>query len=430
MKILGLNAADVLGGAARAAFRLHRGLRENGVDTEMMVQLKLGEHSWIKGPDSYAGNALGIFRREIEQYALNLYTGRESATPFNIQVLPDFLADDVNEYGAEIVHLHWICAGFIRIETLAKFQAPLVWTMHDMWPFTGGCHYSRGCERYRRSCGRCPQLGSDKDRDASHWIFKRKRRNWKDLDLTIVSPSRRLAECARDSALFGGLRIEVIPNCLDLEVYKPMDKAAIRKALGLELGKRYVLFSAMTGVRDDRKGFDLLMDALGGLAADDARNLELLVPGATDKGDMPDLGLPAHYLGRLHDDISMAMYYNAADVFIAPSRQDNLPNTIMEATACGTPCVAFDIGGMPDMIEHELTGYLARPFEVEDLRAGLRYVLDAPDHRFMRNKARAKAEAEFGLEIAAARYKELYERIIRRRELKRMTGPRTMTAAE
>ena len=171
MKILGLNSADIIGGAARAAFRLHHGLREIDVDTELMVQLKLSEHSWVLGSDSHAGKAMGIFRREIEQYALNLFTGRESATPFNIQVLPDFLADDVNEYGADIVHLHWICAGFIRIETLAKFDPPIIWTMHDMWPFTGGCHYSGDCEKYGLACGGCPQLDSEKERDTSHWIL-------------------------------------------------------------------------------------------------------------------------------------------------------------------------------------------------------------------------------------------------------------------
>jgi glycosyltransferase involved in cell wall biosynthesis len=415
VKILGLNSADIIGGAARAAFRLHRGLREIGVDTELMVQLKLSEHSWVLGSDSHAGKAMGIFRREIEQYALNLFTGRESETPFNIQVLPDFLADDVNEYGADIVHLHWICAGFIRIETLEKFEPPIIWTMHDMWPFTGGCHYSGECERYARACGRCPQLDSGKERDTSHWILKRKRKNWRAMDLHLVSPSHWLAERARESMLFKDLPIEVIPNGLDLNVYKPMDRPAMRAALGLDQHKKYVLFSAMTGVSDSRKGFDLLIEALEKLAELNGLEIEVLVPGATEKENMPDVGLPVHYLGRLHDDLSMAICYNAADVFIAPSRQDNLPNTVMEAMACGTPCAAFDVGGMPDMIEHMGTGYLARPFDVEELARGVSHLLESPAREEMMQNARLKAETEFGLEVAAGRYRQLYERILSKR---------------
>jgi glycosyltransferase involved in cell wall biosynthesis len=412
MRILSLSTTDILGGAAKAAHRLHGGLRRAGLDASFMVQLKLGDDPSVLGPDSHAGSALGIMRREIEHYALNLYTGRDNVKPFDIQVLPNFITSDVKEHDPDLLHLHWICAGFIRIESMAKFRKPMVWTMHDMWPFTGGCHYSGDCSRFEDACGLCPQLESDKEKDASHWVHKRKRKNWPDLDLTLVSPSRWLAECAARSSLFAGRRIEVIPNGLDLEVYKPLDRATARDALGLERDRKYVMFSAMTGTSDERKGFDLLLEALRKITDSGGEDLVLLAPGAREQEDLHRIGLPARYPGRLYDDLSMAIYYNAADVFLAPSRQDNLPNTIAEALACGTPCAAFEVGGIPDMVDHRVNGYLARPFDTGDLARGILSLIQAPDPDALRLRAREKALGEFSLEVSASRYRALYSDLL------------------
>lgn len=298
---------------------------------------------------------------------------------------------------------------------ISKLDCPVVWTLHDMWAFTGGCCYAGDCKAYFRSCGSCPQLNSGSGRDISYQIWNRKLRHLKKINLTVVSPSRWLAECAKLSFLFRDVRVEVIPNGLDLTQFKPIDKKIAREILGLPLNRKFILFGAMNAASDSRKGFQNLQPALQQLAVNkDTEKAELIVFGSSQPADPPDFGLQTRYLGRLHDDVSLALLYSAADVFVAPSIQENLANTVMEALACGTPCVAFDIGGMPDMIEHRLNGYLARPFEPSDLAAGIAWVL-SDDSRCsaLARRAREKAEAEFEIQSVAGRYAKLYGELLR-----------------
>ena len=284
-----------------------------------------------------------------------------------------------------------------------------------MWPFTGGCHYSGECDRYTQSCGVCPQLHSNQNWDISRWVWQRKNKAWKNLNLTIITPSRWLADCAKNSSLFEDLRIEVIPYGLDTKKYKPLDKQFARNLLGLPVDKQIVFFGAMSATSDRRKGFHLLLPALQKLSQFQVwqDRLELAVFGASQPINPPNFGFRTHYLGRLNDDISLALVYSAADVFVAPSIQDNLPNTVMEALACGTPCVAFKIGGIPDMIEHEQNGYLAQPFDVEELATGIAWVLeDSERYHKLCDRAREKVEQEFTLEIQASKYLKLYNEIL------------------
>ncbi|MEW6496178.1 MAG: glycosyltransferase, partial [Cyanobacteriota bacterium] len=268
-------------------------------------------------------------------------------------------------------------------------------------------------DRYNNSCGACPQLGSQKNEDLSRWVWQRKAKAWKNLNLTIVTPSHWLAKCASSSSLFQNLRIEVIPNGLDTQQYKPIPRQVARKILNLPQDKLLILFGAMYPNSDRRKGFHFLQQALQRLGATAWQNqAELVIFGASRPKEPIGLGLNAHYLGKLSDDISLAVVYAAADVFVAPSLEDNLPNTVMEAIACGTPSVAFNIGGMPDMIEHQHNGYLAKPFESEDLARGIVWVLENKErYQKLCDRARQKAEQEFTLEIQALRYKTLYSEI-------------------
>jgi glycosyltransferase involved in cell wall biosynthesis len=206
----------------------------------------------------------------------------------------------------------------------------------------------------------------------------------------------------------------VIPNGLDLQKYKPIERSLARKLLDLPQDKQLILFGAMKSTSDRRKGFHLLLPALQKLSQSEwQKRLELVVFGASEPLEPPDFGFKANYIGKLGDDISLSLLYAAADVFVAPSVQDNLPNTVMEALACGTPCVAFKIGGMPDMIEHEQNGYLAQPYEVEDLARGIAWVLeDRERYEKLCDRAREKAEEEFTLELQAQRYLSLYKELI------------------
>lgn len=302
----------------------------------------------------------------------------------------------------------------MRIETLARLELPLVWTLHDMWAFTGGCHYDGGCERFVSACGHCPILGSSRERDLSHWVFARNRRAWKRQNLTVVAPSRWLAGFAARSALLGRFRIGVIPNNLDLNRYRPIDRAIARSLIGVPADRRIILFGAIRSTSDKRKGFEHLQRALHLLAKRGWKDkAAVLVVGASEPANAPDLALSAHYLGKLQDDISLATLYSAADVFVAPSLPENLSNMVMEALACGTPRVTFDVDGMPDMIEHRHNGYLAIAFEPEDLAAGISYVLDDEQrHQALSRRARKKVEEKFELTQIASRHKALYEEVV------------------
>lgn len=210
----------------------------------------------------------------------------------------------------------------MRIETLARLELPLVWTLHDMWAFTGGCHYDGGCERFVSACGHCPILGSSRERDLSHWVSARNRRAWKRQNLTVVAPSRRLAGFAARSALLGRFRIGVIPNNLDLNRYRPIDRAIARSLIGVLPNRRIILFGAVRSTGDERKVFRELHAAMRQLANTGWRNSPaLLVFGATAPSQPPDFGLQVQFLGVLHDDISLVALYSAADVFVASSRQ-------------------------------------------------------------------------------------------------------------
>jgi glycosyltransferase involved in cell wall biosynthesis len=414
MKILLVNSSDTEGGATRAMYRLHQGLQQQA-NAHLLVQTKRSSDRAVSGAPAGSGKAqiLEGLRLTLDALPLQRYRQRGGST-FSLQWLPDTIPKQVARFNPDVVNLHWIHNGLMRLETLAQLPQPLIWTLHDMWAFTGGCHYDQGCARYAQTCGACPQLGSLRSHDLSRWVWQRKAKAWKSLNLTIVAPSRWLGDSAKSSALLRDRRIECIPYGIDTEVYQPIDRATARQLLHLPLDKRLVLFGALSATADKRKGFHLLLpalQALGQLGWQD--NLELVIFGATRPATVPDFGFPSHYLGLLHDDLSLALLYSAADVFVAPSTQDNLPNTVLEAIACGVPCVAFAIGGMPDLIDHQRQGYLAQPYQVDDLARGLHWVLaDAERHRLLSQAARQKALQAFTLDRQASRYLSLFSDLV------------------
>ena len=414
MKPLLISRSDLEFGADIAAYRLHRGLQEIGVDSKMLVQNKLsGDNNAIEFIQGNLSRKLVNFRETFDAWPVKFYRDRARGM-FWPGWFPDRMKSKVAPIEPDVISLHWICRGYLQIETLAKFDKPLVWTFHDMWGFTGGCNYSEDCDRYTASCGNCPQLGSNRDYDLSRWVWQRKAKAWKNLNLAIVTPSKWMAERAIASSLFKKARVEVIPNGLDTQRYQPFDRATARKLLKLPQDKQLVLFGAISATGDRRKGFHLLQPALQSLSQSGWHDkIELVVFGSSQPSNPPDLGFNSRYLGRLEDDISLALVYAAADVFVAPSVQDNLPNTVAEAIACGTPCVAFKIGGMPDMIEHQQNGYLAPAFEIEELGRGIAWVLENRErHQKLCDRAREKAEQEFSQQLMARRYLSLFAELV------------------
>jgi glycosyltransferase involved in cell wall biosynthesis len=415
MKVLHLSTYDMSGGAARSAYRLHQGLQNIGVDSQMLVQQKTGDNAAVIAPRTRLNQGIAHSKISLDVLPLKLYRQRTQRALFSPQWLPDRIQPQVARLHPHVINLHWVAGGFMQVETLAKLQTPLIWTLHDMWAFTGGCHYSGNCDRYQQACGDCPHINSSKDRDLSRWIWERKAKSWKNLDLTIVSPSAWLARCARASSLFRHFTVEHIPYGLNTEIYRPIDRAVARQILKLPQDKRLVLFGSLQSTQDQRKGFHLLQPALQHMSQTKRDEIELLVLGSSQPEHPPDVGFKTHYLGTLNDDLSLALVYSAADIFVLPSTEDNLPNTILEAFACGIPCVSFNLGGFPDMIEHQETGYLAQPFDIADLAQGMVWLLDS-DERYQRlsQNARHKAVQEYSLKIQAQRYAELFERQLAR----------------
>lgn len=412
MKVCLVSQSNGKGGASVAACRLHQGLRQYGVNATMLVEDKQRDDAAVLSPESKIAKGWAKLAPTLDALPLLLYPQRERTT-YSIQWTADTVSAKLARIAPDVINLHWINAGYVQVETIAKLKKPIIWTLHDMWAFTGGCHYSGECDRYTKSCGSCPQLHSNSNWDLSRLVWQRKAKAWRHSNLTIVTPSTWLAERARASSLFQGLRIEVIPNAIDTQIYKPVNKKTAKHLLGLAQDKQIILFGAANALSDPRKGFQLLLPALQRLNKSNQGQIEVVVFGTSQPSNSPNFGCKTHYLGKLYDDISLSLVYSAADVFVAPSIQDNLPNTVMEALGCGTPCVAFDIGGMSDLIAHQQCGYLAQPFITEDLTQGISWILENTEryHQLVDN-ARKKIIEKFPLKVQAKQYLELYEQII------------------
>lgn len=409
MKILQLSTSDIEGGAARAAYRLHKGLRAIDIDSQVLVRAKLSHDPNVIAEPSL----LTKLGPTLNSVPLRTYRKRERKM-FSPQWFPDHLASSVARLSPDIVNMHWVCNGYLQIETLKKLPYPLVWTLQDMWAFTGGCHYSESCDRYQKKCGSCPQLNSTKENDLSRQVWNRKFRAWKNANLTIVVPSSWMAECARSSSLFGQLRIETIPFCLDTDVYRPHNRQFARTVLNLPQDKQLILFGALAATSDKRKGFEVLASALRHLHCNQLLpNAELAVFGSDPPEKPVDLGFKAHYLGHLNDDVSLALAYSTADVMIVPSFQESFGQTASEALACGVPVVAFNATGLKDIVAHQQSGYLAEPYEAEDLAKGIVWVLaDTERHTQLCRAARQRAEQEFSLSLQAYRYVSLFQDLL------------------
>ena len=410
MKILIVNTSDLEGGAARASYRLHKSLLAIHVDSKMLVQNKSSDDFTVIAETSKLRKGFNKLRPTIDSLPIGFFKER-TKTLFS----PSWfgfsnIVDQINEMNPDIVHLHWICGGMMTIEDIARIKAPIVWSLHDMWAFTGGCHYDEECQGYEKECGNCKVLGSDKDNDLSKKIFKRKQKAFSQKkDITIVGISNWLNECSKNSTLLKDKNHINLPNPLDTNIFKPFDKKKARELWGLPKDKKLVLFGAMGATSDPRKGFYELMESLEEI---EDSNVELVIFGSERCEDTKDLGFNVYYLGQLYDDVSLVTLYNSVDVMIVPSLQENLSNAIMESLACGVPVVGFDIGGNADMIDHERNGYLAKPFSTIDLAFGIEWVLNNYNYKILCQNARNKVLNNFDSVVLAEKYIELYKSIV------------------
>jgi glycosyltransferase involved in cell wall biosynthesis len=380
----------------------------------MLVQSKVSDDYTVIGPETKIKKAIAKIRPTLDQLPVRRYK-KKSKTLFSPAWLPfSSVVEKINEINPDIVHLHWICGGMMRIEDIEKIKPPIVWSLHDMWAFTGGCHYDEECGAYIRGCGNCKVLGSMKENDLSYKIFNRKRKVFASKnDMIIVGLSRWLNECSKNSFLLKDKKHINLPNPIDTCMFKPFDKEKARELWSLPQGKKLVLFGAMGATSDPRKGFKELSEALQKLEKNS--DIEFVVFGSSQPQNAPDLGFPTYYLGHLHDDVSLVTLYSAVDVMVIPSLQENLSNAIMESLACGTPVVAFDVGGNSDMIDHKMNGYLAKPFDTTDLANGIEWVLNTPTYGELCKNAREKVIREFESKVVVEKYVALYKQLMNNR---------------
>lgn len=412
MKILIVNISDIEAGASRAAYRLHQALLSQNVQSEMLVGHKYGDDFRVKAlSHSKVQKGVNLLRPTIDNLPLTFYKKRKLAAFTPAIVGFSGVLDAINERSPDIVHLHWIGAGMIKVEDLGKIDAPIVWSLHDMWAFTGGCHYDENCQAYEKQCGSCPVLGSSKEHDLSRKVHKRKEKAFRNIEnMSIVGLSRWISDCAKKSSLLKDKSHYCLPNPIDTKRFKDFDKEKARELWGLPSDKHLVLFGAMAATSDSRKGFKELQSAFSKL---DEAKMELVVFGSSAPEVSQNFGLRIHYLGRLSDDVSLMTLYNAVDVLVIPSLQENLSNVIMESLACGTPVVGFDIGGNADMVEHKKTGYLADMEASDDLARGINWVLNSEGYEELCKNSREKVLKEFDSVMVAKRYMELYKGILK-----------------
>ena len=410
MNILHINTFDNKGGAARAAYRIHTSLKDIGLSSEMLVAKKKSIYD-----ESVKEFNIPFLRKKkwLTNKILSLHK-----TPSNsyrsCNLFYSGIYKVINQSKADIVHLHWIGNEMLSISEIRKIRKKIVWTLHDMWVFSGTEHVDfHG--RYRSSYRRENKLDGKKGIiNIDDWIWKKKRKYWSDICFNFVTPSKWLANCLSESSLFFEKEAVVIPNCLDVDLFKPKKKYTHEKG-DYASRKKLILFGAVRGRDDALKGFSFLKKALGNISSDSlSGNVECIVFGGDTRDHLEMInGVNIRDVGRISDDNKLAALYSSVDVFVAPSLIEAFGQTASEAHACGTPVVAFNNSGLADIIEHKKTGYLAEPFSPEDLAAGIIWVL-ADEKRLVElgREARKKAEKEYNYKIVAQQYKKLYEKIL------------------
>ncbi len=408
MRVVHLNTFDSQGGAARAAFRLHHSLARSGVDSLFIAQSKAGDDPTVLITEGWRRAWTHVCRK------LDEVPTRTRIAPhghFSAGLFSDPIVGKLGRLAPDVLNLHWINGGFVSTRTVGALAArvPLVWTLHDSWAFTGGCHIPGECSAYTYRCGHCPVLGSARAIDLSRWLWHWKRRAWRAAELTVVTPSRWLASCAGRSTLLGGRRIEVIPNGVDLNTFRPIPRLVAREALGLDGAAHIVLFGALGATRDENKGFADLVSALNWIEAQGIRGILLVVAGASSVPAHFGLRTAVHCMGMVRDERLMAILSAAADVVAIPSRLENLPNAAIEAHACGTPVVGYRVGGLPEVVTDGSTGAVVAPRDVKAFAQSLKWIITDPQARSLGPNCRKIAEREFGIDTQARRYEGLYE---------------------
>ncbi len=408
MKILHLSYSDIIGGAARSAYRIHHSLIKQGLNSQMWVNVKSSNDLTIKQPASKIDQFLNLSRNRLIKYTLNKLLKTKNTIIHSPSFLPSSWVKHINNSDVDIVNLHWIQFEMLSISDIVKIEKPIVWTLHDMWAFCGAEHYTNDC-RWKEGYLKNNRPNYESGFDLNRWTWQRKKKYWKN-SFHIVTPSTWLAKCVSDSDLMKNWTVSIIPYAIDTDKWKPLNKIMSRKKFNLPENVNLILFGAPGGGKDPRKGYDLLLKALEYL---EIKNAELVIFGQSKPKENQNLKIPIHYMGEIFDDKNLQEIYSAADVMVVPSRQDNLPNTALEAQACGTPVVSFNTGGLPDIISHQKTGYIAKAFDIKDLAKGILWVLDNSENIEFGVNSREQILQKFSEKNISNSYEDIYKNILK-----------------
>lgn len=417
MRILLINTSERRGGPAIAASRLMEALRNNGIKAKMLVRDKSTDQISVIGLNKswrriwqflWERTVIWISNRFSKN---NLFAIDIANTGTDITSLLEFKQ-------ADIIHLHWINQGMLSLNDIKKILnsgKPVVWTLHDMWPFTGICHYSRECDKYLTQCGKCHFLAYQHKKDLSYKVFNKKKNIFSNSNITFIACSKWLKDAAKSSALIGNKEIECIPNAININMFKPRNKKAAREKLNLPLDKKLLLFGSVK-INNKIKGIDYLIEAskiISDRYSEYGNNFGIVIFGENSELYESLFPFPIYSMEYVNSDKELVDIYNAVDVYVTPSLQDNLPNTIVEAMACGIPCVGFNTGGIPQMIDHLHNGYVAEYKSAEDLANGIIWTLSEDDYSSLSEEAHRKAVSTYSENIVAQQYIKIYNNIIK-----------------
>lgn len=421
LKVVHLNTYDGNGGAGRACMRLNRALLSQNIDSKIIVHYKFGNNPDIK---TFNGNIIQKSYTAatiiLERILAKRFLKPDSRTPFSFTWFGRSVIKHPDVKNADIIHLHWINHGFLdpkHIAEIRKLGKPVVWTFHDSNAFTGGCHVRYTCDHYQQQCGNCPLLINSADDDISHRIWQQKNKAYQQLDFNIIAPSLWMQDSVKKSSLMGGKAANNIPNTLETDVFKPINKKEAKAKTGLPTDKFIFLSGFMPSRKDLHKGTQYLLESMELLRqrlGAETDQIELVVFGNRGTENLPDFPFKTSFLGTINNDEKLALHYAAADAFLIPSLEDNLPYTVMESLSCGTPVIAFTTGGIPDMVRHQYSGYLAIYRSSDSFTDGMEWIIKHPERDKLNQQARQTIMDSFSEEVIAKKHIEVYNQLLNR----------------
>lgn len=417
VRILLVNTSEHTGGAAVAANRLMAALRKNGVKTKMLVRDKTTDDiNVVSLTRSCLWQKFLFCYERLIIFVANLFS-RKNLFAIDVAMVGNDITQTDEFQEADIIHLHWVNQGMMSlssIKAVLKSGKPVVWTMHDMWPCTGICHYARQCESYHTGCHNCMYLRFPALNDLSAKSYYQKQKAYSFGKISFVACSKWLRKEAEKSALMKGHNLLDIPNPIDTGVFCPKSKKISCDELGLPIDRKLVLFCSVK-ITDERKGFSYFVNCCNSLKKS-GMNIGVVLLGTCSEDLSSAIPFETYSMGYISDSNKLAKVYNAVDLFVTPSLEDNLPNTIMEAMACGTPCVGFEVGGIPEMIDHRKNGYVARYCDAADMAHGIEWCLDETDYGQLSDEALHKVHRCYSQDAVANKYIKLYNELLNNEE--------------